>query len=82
MTKTRPRLHLRLGRGIALALSLGGIGCLRAQDAWQPPAPLEISRNWKVIDASKVSDAGDAVSKSSYTPHDWNAATLPGTVLT
>ena len=48
-----------------------------------PPAPVVVSSGWQLQDAAKVSQsAGAAVSQAGFTPQDWYAATVPGTVLT
>jgi hypothetical protein len=46
------------------------------------PIPMEISSGWQVQDSAKVSDKGDAISQPGYNSTGWNAATVPGTVLT
>ena len=47
-----------------------------------PPAPVVVSSGWQLQDAAKVSQSGDAVSLATFTPQNWYAATVPGTVLT
>ncbi len=48
-----------------------------------PPATLlVISSGWQLQDASKVSDAGPAISLPRYRTTGWYTATVPGTVLT
>jgi len=46
------------------------------------PAPLELSSNWQLQDASKITQPGAQISAPAFTPNNWYAATVPGTVLT
>jgi len=46
------------------------------------PAPLELSSNWQLQDASKITQPGAQISAPAFTPSNWYAATVPGTVLT
>ena len=41
-----------------------------------------VSSGWQLQDAAKVSQSGDTVSLPTFTPQNWYAATVPGTVLT
>jgi len=43
---------------------------------------VELDAGWKLQDAAKVLASGAVVSSAKFTPHDWYAATVPGTVLT
>ncbi len=70
-----------LSLGVVLAV-LSGEASARAQGATSSAPPMEISQGWQLQDAVKVAETGDAISKSSYIPAAWNAATVPGTVLT
>jgi beta-mannosidase len=45
-------------------------------------APLELNSDWRLLDAAKVSQTGKEVSAVSYHPEGWQAAVVPGTVLT
>jgi hypothetical protein len=61
---------------------LGLISTLPAAASSTPPAPIVVSSGWQLQDAAKVSQTGDAVSLATFTPQNWYAATVPGTVLT
>ena len=41
-----------------------------------------LARGWRMAEAPKVSDEGDAVSRPGYSAEGWLRATVPGTVLT
>jgi len=41
-----------------------------------------LARGWRMLEAPKVSDEGDAVSRPGYPVEGWLRATVPGTVLT
>ena len=41
-----------------------------------------LARGWRMLEAPKVSDEGDAVSRPGYPVGGWLRATVPGTVLT
>src|SRR5215207_4895205 len=41
-----------------------------------------LARGWRMLEAPKVSDEGDAVSRPGYPAEGWLRATVPGTVLT
>src|SRR5215207_3480566 len=41
-----------------------------------------LARGWRLAEAPKVSDEGDAVSRPGYPVDGWLKATVPGTVLT
>ena len=41
-----------------------------------------VARGWRMLEAPKVSDEGDAVSRPGYSVGGWLRATVPGTVLT
>lgn len=41
-----------------------------------------LARGWRMVEAPKVSDEGDAVSRPGYSVAGWLQATVPGTVLT
>jgi hypothetical protein len=45
-------------------------------------APLELNLGWQLLDAAKVSQTGKEVSAVGYHPEGWQAAVVPGTVLT
>ncbi len=68
--------------GLAVLLALGGHTPVCAQGTNSSAPPSEISQGWQLQDAAKVTDTGDAISKATYIPSGWNAATVPGTVLT
>jgi hypothetical protein len=44
--------------------------------------PLIISSGWQLEDVSKITQTGEEISKASFQPKGWLAATVPGTVLT
>src|ERR1700733_13075400 len=44
--------------------------------------PWVIQGGWKLTAAPTVKAAGEEISKTSFSPKDWLAATVPGTVLT
>jgi len=46
------------------------------------PEPVTISSGWQLQDAAKVPETGEAISQESFNAQGWNAATVPGTVLT
>ena len=46
------------------------------------PAPVVLSSGWQLQDSTKVIGAGAAISTAGYKPEGWQAATVPGTVLT
>ncbi|MGC1784741.1 MAG: sugar-binding domain-containing protein [Acidobacteriaceae bacterium] len=46
------------------------------------PAPVELSAGWQLQDSAKVTDAGAAISSSTYHSGGWLKATVPGTILT
>ncbi len=46
------------------------------------PEAVTLSSGWQLQDASKVPEDGAHVSGANFKPHDWFAATVPGTVLT
>ncbi len=56
--------------------------CVGAGRAAELPTRVELNAGWQLVDASKVSEAGAAVSSAGYQPQGWIAATVPGTVLT
>jgi hypothetical protein len=41
-----------------------------------------LARGWRMLEAPKVRDEGDAVSRPGYAAEGWLRATVPGTVLT
>src|SRR5579863_8880071 len=65
----------------AVFFSACSIATVLAQGA-APPAPIELNSGWQLQDSAKVPEAGAILSQSSYQPHEWLAATVPGTVLT
>ena len=42
----------------------------------------ELARGWRMAEAPRVKDEGDAVSRPGYSVEGWLKATVPGTVLT
>jgi hypothetical protein len=50
-----------------------------SQDAAQP---IRLTAGWELQDAAKVSQGGEAVSRTGFQPAGWRRATVPGTVLT
>ncbi len=47
------------------------------------PEPVALSSGWQLQDVAKVTESGDALSRSDFHPDNkWYAATVPGTVLT
>lgn len=65
---------------IAGALAL--FNALPAVASSAPPASVVVSSGWRLQDAAKVGQAGDAVSQPGFAAQGWYAATVPGTVLT
>ena len=53
-----------------------------ARASTEPPEPIRLASGWELQDAAKVSQAGEAVSKTDFQPSGWLRATVPGTVLT
>ncbi len=46
------------------------------------PAALNLRQGWQLQDSAKVTESGEAISTLEFQPSGWNAATVPGTVLT
>ncbi|HWC15512.1 MAG TPA: beta galactosidase jelly roll domain-containing protein, partial [Terriglobales bacterium] len=66
-------------------LTLGLIGFFAAASEAQPiptsPARILLEKNWHIQSGCKLSDAGDAISRSGYSLPGWLATTIPHTVL-
>jgi hypothetical protein len=43
---------------------------------------MPISSGWQLQDVAKIHDSGDKIASDSYKAEGWNAATVPGTILT
>lgn len=50
--------------------------------AQNPPAPVSLTAGWKLQDAAKVAQTGEALSRPGFRQSNWYKATVPGTVLT
>jgi len=44
--------------------------------------PFTLSSGWQLQSSSSVTDAGNVISQTNYSPVAWHPATVPGTVLT
>ena len=77
-------MHIRF-RG-SLYLLLVSISAIAAPAASfvdsAPSAPVPIGAGWQLQSADKVPQTGDKISTSSFNSAGWDAATVPGTVLT
>lgn len=62
-----------------LCVLLAGLAPLYASSL---PSPTELNTGWQLQDSAKLQDGGAVVSTKNYQPQGWNAATVPGTVLT
>jgi len=65
-----------------LILLLSGISFSIQLAAQSLPGISNISQNWKLQDAAKVSQPGTVISKQDFQPKNWYVATVPGTILT
>jgi hypothetical protein len=63
---------------LILSLNLGAQS-IQSQTASKP---FIISAGWQLGEVSKISQAGEEISRTSFQPKGWLAATVPGTVLT
>lgn len=63
-----------LACGAPVFSALGGLPGLET--------PIQLTSGWELQDATKLSDAGEAISQLNYKTAGWHAATVPGTVLT
>jgi hypothetical protein len=73
----RIRTSLLLG---LISVPIGFLSICAAQSA--PPAPVTLSSGWQLQDVVKIHDSAEKISSAAYQPAQWNAATVPGTVLT
>jgi len=42
---------------------------------------IDLDRGWAIQSSAKVAETGDAISRTTFQPHDWIAATVPTTVV-
>jgi hypothetical protein len=70
--------------GLALLFVAGsmGLGSVALAADSYPAEPVTLVAGWQLQDATKVTQAGDAISSTSFKPQGWYSATVPGTVLT
>jgi beta-mannosidase len=68
---------------LSVCLGLGAAGFLMpAARSAELPSPVEISTGWQLQDSAKVAQAGADIASPDFRPEGWQAATVPGTVLT
>jgi hypothetical protein len=67
-------------RRLLLILLLVSLRAISAPN--QLPAPLRLSSGWELQDEARLTDKGEAISRTDYRPANWHRATVPGTVLT
>jgi Glycosyl hydrolase 2 galactose-binding domain-like/Exo-beta-D-glucosaminidase Ig-fold domain/Glycosyl hydrolases family 2/Glycosyl hydrolases family 2, TIM barrel domain len=71
-----------LSISILALLSLFPLSSSHAAPNRKLPESIPLTSGWKLQDASKVSEVGDAISRNDYRPENWHQATVPGTILT
>ncbi|HEY0786497.1 MAG TPA: glycoside hydrolase family 2 TIM barrel-domain containing protein, partial [Acidobacteriaceae bacterium] len=76
------RIRVRQASSALLCAALAVLACPTAPAESSLPAPVLVSSNWQLQEASKVAGSGKALSSPAYKADGWYAATVPGTVLT
>ncbi|HEY0785398.1 MAG TPA: glycoside hydrolase family 2, partial [Acidobacteriaceae bacterium] len=76
------RIRVRQASSALLCAALAVLACPTAPAESPLPAPVLVSSNWQLQEASKVAGTGKALSSLAYKADGWYAATVPGTVLT
>jgi hypothetical protein len=78
-------MQLRFKGGILLSVSIGllvVVVCLSQPAAAASLEPMLLSSGWQLQSAAKISQDGREISSPGFHPDGWNAATVPGTILT
>ena len=78
-------MQIQFKGGILLSVSIGllvVVVCLSQPTAAASLEPMFLSSGWQLQSSAKISQDGMEISSSGFHPDGWNAATVPGTVLT
>ena len=72
------------GSALVLLFAAGwmGLGSVALAADSSVAEPVTLAADWKLQDASKVTQAGAEIASAKYKPEGWYSATVPGTVLT
>ena len=65
-----------------LAMIFLTIPALSASAQAYPPPTVEVASGWQLQDSAKVTETGAQISSVRFSPKDWHAAVVPGTILT